>query len=457
MGYSDLILFPIYTYLFYLFFSYRRKKIKDPILKKYHLIAFWVKVFATVAMSVFNVWISPGDSTTLYYPEGLNIYHLSLQDPSHLKWLFVQGKDFDFNLLVSNFTEGYFASEANYFVIRLVAILSFFTFGTYSVINLFFSMIALTGIWKLFVFFYELYPRLHKQLAIAILFLPTVVFWSCGILKDPLCMGALGWLTYALNEVIYKKNKIVQHLLIAVLSAWVLSVVKPYILYSFLPFFMFYMIQMNLHLVKSPLFKGLAFVVILGVVAVGFLYLSETLQREMGNFALEKLSTSVKSTQTNFIAMSDQAESSFSLGVEYDGSVGSLLKVAPAAINATLFRPYLWESKKVSTLLSSLESLSLMLFTLYVLLKAGPILFFKTLFTSPMVLFCFFYSILFALFIGTTTLNFGTLVRYKIPCMPFYIIALILINQKRIMVALNKKSSHVETTADNILKTTTDE
>jgi hypothetical protein len=44
-----------------------------------------------------------------------------------------------------------------------------------------------------------------------------------------------------------------------------------------------------------------------------------------------------------------------------------------------------------------------------------------------MISFCFFYSIVFAVFVGATTLNFGTLVRYKIPCLPFYIIALLLI------------------------------
>jgi hypothetical protein len=90
-----------------------------------------------------------------------------------------------------------------------------------------------------------------------------------------------------------------------------------------------------------------------------------------------------------------------------------------------------------------------MLFTLFVLIKARPMLFFKTIFTNPMVTCCFFYSILFALFIGTTTLNFGTLVRYKIPCMPFYIIALILINQKRI--DLQQKSSRKKTAAPDIV------
>ncbi|HSN59769.1 MAG TPA: hypothetical protein VLR49_02460, partial [Ferruginibacter sp.] len=49
---------------------------------------------------------------------------------------------------------------------------------------------------------------------------------------------------------------------------------------------------------------------------------------------------------------------------------------------------------------------------------------------DPMVIFCFFFSVLFALFISATTLYFGTLVRDKIPCMPFFIIALILINEK---------------------------
>jgi hypothetical protein len=159
--------------------------------------------------------------------------------------------------------------------------------------------------------------------------------------------------------------------------------------------------------------------------------MSDKLSEEMGMLAIEKLNESVQNQQNNFINMADRAESSFSLGVEYDGSSGSLLRLAPAAINATFFRPYLWESKKVSTLLSSLESLSLMIFTVFVFYKAGAWFFLKTIFKDPMVLYCFFFSILFALFIGATTLNFGTLVRYKIPCMPFYIIALILINEDK--------------------------
>jgi len=42
-------------------------------------------------------------------------------------------------------------------------------------------------------------------------------------------------------------------------------------------------------------------------------------------------------------------------------------------------------------------------------------------------MYCFLFSLIFALFVGATTLNFGTLCRYKIPCMPFFVISLFLI------------------------------
>ncbi len=431
MGILDFILFPLYVYIFSLFFAFRRRNIKDPLLKQYQKNGFWIKIIFTVAITIFNVYLSPGDSTSLYYPEGYNIFRLILKDPGHIRWLFLAGDDFDRSLVADIGNTGYFKSEANFFVIRLVAIFSFFSFGCYSVIQLFFSLIAFSGIWKLFKFFYELYPHLHKKLAIAILYLPTLGFWSSGVLKDPLCMGMLGWMTYAIYAGYDKKKSLAKNTVIALVAALILSIVKPYILFAYLPFFILYLVLKKIHIISNPLVKVFTILFIAAVSIGGFVLMSDRLQKEMGNFAIEKLSESVQNQQKNFIAMSDRAESSFSLGIEYDGSAGSLLRMAPAAINATLFRPYLWESKKLSTLLSSLESLTLMLLTLFVLIKVGPFAFVTTIFKDPMVMFCFFFSILFALFVGATTLNFGTLVRYKIPCMPFFVITVLLIYERK--------------------------
>ena len=46
MGIVDIILFPFYVLLFYLFFAARRKKITDPVLKNTTYMAFGLKYLA---------------------------------------------------------------------------------------------------------------------------------------------------------------------------------------------------------------------------------------------------------------------------------------------------------------------------------------------------------------------------------------------------------------------------
>lgn len=448
MGLIDFILFPLYVLLFHLFFSARRKRITDPVLKKYHKRGFWIKVAGTIAFTVFHTLVSPGnDSTGLYFNEGINIAQLISQDNTNIKWIFSSGADFDQSLLFNPFNEGYFRSESNYFVTRLVSIFSFVSFRNYMVINLIFSMISFSGVWHLYKFFYEQYPHLHTKLAIAILYLPTFVFWSSGILKDPLCTGMLGWMTYSIYCALYKKESITKNLLIAAAAGYIINIVKSYILFSYLPFFILFLILSNFKLIKRASLKIFAFITLFIMGPVGFYVVADKLQEELGNLALDKISESVKLQQTAFINMADIAESSFSLGVDFDGTNQSLVKMAPAAITATFYRPYLWESKKLSTLLSSLESLALMIYTIFVFVKAGPFNFLMTIFKDPMVMFCFLFSIVFALFVGATTLNFGTLVRYKIPCMPYYLIALVLIheiNNKKKSTSLSKHAESIQ-------------
>lgn len=429
-GLLDILLFPLYVGLFAVFFYWRRKKIQDPLLKKYHHTGFWIKVFSALAYIIFSRFIAKVDSLFLYYPEGLNIANLILKDFTNIKLLFISGKDFDSNLLADSFNKGYFNSESNFFIARLVTVFSFFSFGSYSVITLFFSMISFSGVWKLYRFFYEQYPHLHKQLAIAVIYLPNFVFWSSGILKDPLCTGMLGWFTYAGYKIFIKRQSIFKNSITLILSAIVMGVVKSYILFSYLPFFMLYIFISWLKNIKQA-FVRIVMMFFIGIVAIGGLLLAgERLQEEMKGLALTKLAESVQKSQESFGRIAGLAESSFSLGVEFDGTPAGLLKIAPAGIVASLYRPFIWEAKGVASMMSALESLAVLLFTLYVLLKAGPFTFLGSLIKDPMIMYCLLFAIVFALFVGVTTLNFGTLVRYKIPCMPFYIISLMLILER---------------------------
>jgi len=448
MDFNDYILFIVYTFVFYLIFKSRRTFYEDPVLRHYHKIGFWVKIFSTIAFTIFNYKISLGDSVVLYWREGYNIFQLIQHDISNIKLLFIQGKDFDQGLLADTWNLGYFNDENNYMVTKIVAVLSFFTFGKYMVINLFFSMISFSGVWRLYRFFYGLYPHLHKQLAVAILYLPTFVFWSSGILKDPICTGAMGWLTYSLYEMFYHKKALIKNTIIVIIAGFFLVNLKIYILVSYVPFFFLFLILKNVNLIKNAFVRLLIGpALIIGCVIAGQQVIKK-FEKELGGYAAEGIAKQIKHQQETYQqqAAAGIGESNFSLGVDFDGSMTSMLKMAPAAIMATLYRPFIWESAKVSTMLSSLESLALMIFTLSILFKVGPRTFLRTIVKDPTITYCFLFALLFALFVGATTPNFGTLCRYKIPCMPFYVIALILIRDKcaRAKAALPVKSKEKE-------------
>ena len=432
MGYTDFIFFPIYLLLAAFIFSRLRQNYKDPILKKYHKQGFWIKIIGCIAFTIFNAYISPGDSTGLYHNEGVNIHNMILHDFKNVDLLFSEGKNFDETLLRDTGNAGYFKSSNNFLVTKIVAVLCFVTFSKYMVINLIFALIAFTGAWKLFLFFYEQYPQMHKKFAIAILYLPTFVFWSSGILKDSLCIGALGWITYGLYEIFYRKKNILKNGVIVMVFSYLLCVLKIYILISYVPFFVLFIIFKNIQGINNVFLKFMVAPLLIFGSMYGFTKALKSYGDQLEQFAPKDITKSIKRYNIAYEnqANSGTANSNFSLGVEFDGSMGGLLKLAPVAISTTFFRPFLWESHKPSTVLSSLEALLLMLFTIYIIFKAGFFKFFKYITSDPLIMYCFLFSCVFALFVGASTLNFGSLVRYKIPCMPFYLISLFLIYEK---------------------------
>lgn len=437
MGIVEFIMFPFYVALFYFIFKALRSNYTDPVLKFYHAQGFWIKTLIVLIFAIFNWKISKGDSFVLYQVEGKNIYDMILRDFSNIKWIFMKGNSFDESFLKDPWNKGYFRTESNFMVVRFVTVISFLTFGKYLLTNLVFSLFAFTGAWKLFLFFYEQYPHMHKKFAIAILYLPTFVFWSSGVLKDSICIAAIGWITYSLYQIFVRRSDLIKSAALLLFFGYLIWVIKPYILISYVPFFILYLILKNVTLLNSKAVKLiLAPALIIGCV-FAFSQIMSKLKDELGVYAVESLTKNIKNQNDAYEAQAYKGGALFSYGTEYDGSIGGLVKMAPVFIGTTLFRPFIWESRKLTTLLSSLEGIALMLFTIVVFFKAGIKTIFQTLTKNPLALYCFLFALIFALFVGATTLNFGTLCRYKIPCMPFYVIAIFLIQDA----ALKKKEN----------------
>jgi len=104
-----------------------------------------------------------------------------------------------------------------------------------------------------------------------------------------------------------------------------------------------------------------------------------------------------------------------------------MLTKFPLAVNVTLFRPYIWESGKVLVFFNALESLALLLLTLKVLSVVGLKQSLSTIRSNPTIQFALLFSIVFAFAVGISSFNFGALSRYKIPCIPFYALSMVLI------------------------------
>lgn len=432
MNYVDFVLTPIYIFLLYLFFRSKRKNFKDPLLQKYHRQGFWIKIFASILFILYYSYLTEGDSTVLYQLEGNNLYHLILNNSNNLKYVFHKGKDFDLSLVKAVDNQGYFRDESNFMVIRLDTLFSFISFGSYAVINLLFASLAFSGLWKLFKFFYEQYPKLHKQFAVSILYFPTLAFWSAGLLKDTLCIAAIGWLTYSVYGLLYKKKSIFKNCIIIFISGYFLVVLKVYILMAYVPFFVLFIILKNVQSIKFKFFRYLLAPGLIALSIYAFSQILTTYNNELGAYAVEDITSSISHLNEVIEQRSDRADaaSNFSLGATFDGTFTGLIKIAPIAVATTFFRPFLWEAHKISQLMAALESLVLMFFTLYVIFKSGLFTFIKLILSDPLIMFCFLFAVVFGLFVGASTLNFGTLVRYKIPCLPFYAISLFLIYEK---------------------------
>jgi hypothetical protein len=95
---------------------------------------------------------------------------------------------------------------------------------------------------------------------------------------------------------------------------------------------------------------------------------------------------------------------------------------------ATLFRPFIWEVNGLTALLSAIEALFFLYLTLNYFFQRGFFTFFRKAFQHPVLIMCFVFSIVFAAAIGSTALNFGSLSRYKIPCLPFYLVMVIVLS-----------------------------
>jgi len=428
MELRDLIVTPLLLILIYGLAYLVRFYVTDHNIRRYFFPALTLKIIGAIALGLIYQYYYGGGDTFAYFDMGSRyIWEAFLNSPAKaLQLIFAKGQiepetwEYASRII-------FYDDLPSYFVVRVAGFFDLFTFHTYSATACLFAVMSFSGLWAMYTSFYKMFPRLHLELALAIFFIPSVFFWGSGLLKDSLTLGALGWATYSFHSIFISRKNIISSILILFLSFFMIYEIKIYILLCFIPALMIWLYVLYMNRVRNLVFKILVFPVSLFILITSGYLAVRKIGEENRRYNLENLTQTAEATARWLTVVSSrEGGSGYTLG-DFDYSpVGIIRKTIPA-IWVTLFRPYLWEVKNPMMALSALESLLLFLYFLFVIIVA---LFKKSLhkiFTHPVISFCFFFTLTFSFAVGISTYNFGSLVRYKIPMMPFFLIGLFLI------------------------------
>ena len=285
------------------------------------------------------------------------------------------------------------------------------------------------GLWKFYRLLNILYPGYEKGLAYIVLFLPSIAFWGSGIMKDSYTVSSACWLTYNFYMVLILRKKVLVNAIFLLLNLFIIINMKPYVILSLLPGIILWLNSAYLKKIKNIFLKILILPLISVVILLTGFYVFQNLSTLMGVYG--EVDSAIEQAQvirSDLLRVDQYGSNNYDVG-KFDGSLISLVSVAPNAIFTALFRPFLWEIGSPTMVFSAIENFILIVFTFFTLIRVSPFTVLSTLIKEPFLFYCLIFSLLFAFGVGIAGTNFGAMVRYKTPLMPFFFSMIYLLNR----------------------------
>ena len=442
-GYIDIwdyALLPFYLVIIYFIARFiKDKNINNHSEFKFYIPGLFASIFGSIFFCfIYNYYYGGGDTTG---------YYISAKALNNLMY-----KDFGsyFSILIGHLTpENYSAFDSNtgypwyygdaqsFTVVRFTSVFLIFGLKKFLLTSIIVASITYWGLWKLFRIFISVFKNINqKYIAIAVLFMPSTVFWGSGILKDSFTLSATAWIVYSFFNIIIYKKKIIINIILIVISVYVLISIKPYIFFALFAGLIIVLTYWQIKNIKNAVLRIIILPVVLLLVLTFGSYIVLTVSQSIGGSysSIDKIVEKAYVTQDD-LKKEYYGGNSFDIG-SFDPTVQGILSKFFPAVLAGIYRPFLWESfHSPVTILSGLETLFILLFSIKIGLKFFKVWIkesfkysIKIILNNPVILFSIIFSISFAFIIGLTTANFGALVRYRIPLMPFFVIVLFVLN-----------------------------
>jgi hypothetical protein len=306
-------------------------------------------------------------------------------------------------------------------VIRFNAFVRLFSFGYYTVHTVFICFISLIGFTAIYKAFVPFLANKKRALFIAVFLLPSVLFWGSGVLKEGLLFFTLGLFIYFFQQSFSWKTGF-----ICIAAAVLMAVSKFYVWLALIPGLLFLLVIRLTG--KKKIALKLASVLLLVT------FLGTSIDRFTG---IQNPLVTLTQKQIEFKALAAGNNSDANLkNIPAAGSridipdlqpnLFSFIKNAPVALFTVLFRPFPWKARSPIIAMASLENVFILLIILTCVLHPLPLKQIKW----EYVLFCLSFVLIQFLIIGETTPVLGAIARYKVPALPFLLIAFLLILDK---------------------------
>jgi hypothetical protein len=420
----DLLLFFVYAVLgFYIMKALFFKKM-DKGFNRVMLGFYIAKLAGCLTLSLLLVFYWKIGDNFKNYVDAATFSRFIANDITNIRYLFMPVHayadkiQFDSSLVAT----GDINMESNFLMVRFCTFFYPFALGKYLLINFFFCLLSTITQLKLWMALGQRYPQLKRSLALPILFIPSVILYSSCILKETICMAFISMALYGWFHFLQKKH-VYKNMLLIVISLFLLGIVKSYVLVSFAgAVLIFFLVKMF-----GVLFRGIIVSKMLGVLLLAGLLAGIILSISTFDSYVMEFANASNFFQEQYNNATNDESSAFEFG-EVENSLSGIIKKAPIGVYTTYFRPQLWEVRKPIILFTALESFIILLFTLKLLFTKGKY-FLSLMRKDAFVQIFFYYTMIFGVIVGLTTFNFGTLVRYRIPGICFFLVLLFILRQ----------------------------
>ena len=434
MDILDVFLVPLYLAIFY-FFAQRTVSNNqgNPLYRVYYMKGLNYKFFGATSFGLIYLFYYKGGDTLSYYYAARPMVKLLAIDPlwyfkfvTGIQRAYPEIMGWDVNAMVALYI---IKGSAALTTIRIASILTILSCNSFMVLTLFFAFICYQFIWRAFSLLVSLYPMLHKQFAFCFLMIPSVIFWGSGIGKDTIMLGAIMLFFYSYYMLFIRRNFKWRYFFLFLIAAYTTALIRGFMLFTIIPCAMLMTVVTYQKQIKSSFLRFVIGPVFL-IVGLGasFLFV-KSLGDTVESYKIDSLAQKAEGFHSWHTALGKtEGGSTYSIGGDISYTPAGVLKQAPTAAIICLFGPFPWQIRNAVMLLSGIESLAFLYFTIKLLFNKKIYKLFNVLSGDPIIVFSIPFILILGVAIGMTSFNYGALVRYRIPILPFFGVAITLIN-----------------------------